>query len=54
MESYAMKSLKEMEEAVDTITAYLCVGLIIILVICIVIGLLEFIIGLLVTISMGG
>lgn len=49
-----MKTLKEMDEAVDTITAYLCFGLIILLVICIVIGGLQLLIGFMVSISLGG
>ena len=49
-----MKTLKEMDEAVDTITAYLCTGLIILLVICIVISGLQLLIGFMVSISLGG
>lgn len=48
-----MKSLKELEEAVDTLTAYVCTGLIIVLILCIILYGVQMIIGLMVTLSMG-
>jgi hypothetical protein len=49
-----MKTLKEMEEAVNTLTAYTCAGLIIVLILLIIIYGLQILIGLLVTLSIGG
>ena len=49
-----MKSLKEMEEAVDELTAYLCAGVLIVFLLCIIFYGIQIIIGLLVEISMGG
>lgn len=49
-----MKTLKEMEEAADNLTALLCTSIIVILIICIVVTVLQLIIGFMVSISLGG
>lgn len=49
-----MKSPEEMEEEVDSITAYLALGLIVILLLILALLGLEVVIGFLTSISMGG
>lgn len=49
-----MKSPKQMEEKVDTYAYYLTLGLIAFFILCIIILVIHFIIGLLTFISMGG
>ena len=49
-----MKSPKQMEEKVDTYAYYMTLGILTVFLLCIIILVIHFIIGLLTFISMGG